>query len=372
MVNLVQAWTEHFMEKNPSTFIAVTGGGSGTGFASLINGSTDIAMASREIKTQEKETALAKGLQPKEFKTALDGLAVVVNWGAGSDTQTSASLLQYVVKVGTTSGGNNIASGRVASPNFFLRQMANGAQKLTFPLKNLPCSQTYYWSVATVDTGYRGATGFSSEHNFTLSPSCTVSEGTSSDSGGGGVGWWVTSSSSSSSRQSVAEDPTYGFLNVTAFRDPNNDGSQGLREPSAFGGLPVTVAGTSIDGDPVKVTQNLNAAGMLSLTVPPSDTTGYTVSIDTTGKNMDDFTPSSSLTKTAIVITKNETENIDFGFHRTALLGYKPCLSITDTAVKDSIPPAAQFLGLLKLANNKGVMDGTGILSIRISLTRAT
>jgi phosphate transport system substrate-binding protein len=79
MVNLVQAWTEHFMEKNPSTFIAVTGGGSGTGFASLINGSTDIAMASREIKTQEKETALAKGLQPKEFKTALDGLAVVVN-----------------------------------------------------------------------------------------------------------------------------------------------------------------------------------------------------------------------------------------------------------------------------------------------------
>jgi hypothetical protein len=55
------------------------------------------------------------------------------------------------------------------------------------------------------------------------------------------------------------------------------------------------------------------------------------------------------------------TENIDFGFHRTALLGYKPCLSITDTAVKDSIPPAAQFLGLLKLANNKGVMDGTDI-----------
>lgn len=79
MVNLVQAWTEHFMEKNPSTFIAVTGGGSGTGFASLISGSADIAMASREIKAQEKETAMAKGLTPKEFKTALDGLAVVVN-----------------------------------------------------------------------------------------------------------------------------------------------------------------------------------------------------------------------------------------------------------------------------------------------------
>ncbi len=79
MVNLVQAWTEHYMEKNPDTFIAVTGGGSGTGFAALVNGSADIAMASREIKSQEVELAGKKGLSPKEYKTALDGLAVVVS-----------------------------------------------------------------------------------------------------------------------------------------------------------------------------------------------------------------------------------------------------------------------------------------------------
>ncbi|MCM8795817.1 MAG: phosphate ABC transporter substrate-binding protein [Candidatus Omnitrophica bacterium] len=79
MVNLAQAWAEKFMEKNPGEFIAVTGGGSGTGIAALLSGNCDIAMSSRDIK--EKEIALAKqrGIQPYEIKVGLDGLAVVVN-----------------------------------------------------------------------------------------------------------------------------------------------------------------------------------------------------------------------------------------------------------------------------------------------------
>lgn len=79
MVNLVQSWAEEFMKKSPDSFIAVTGGGSGTGFASLINGTCDIAMSSREIKSKEIELAEKKDIHPKEFKVALDGLAVVVN-----------------------------------------------------------------------------------------------------------------------------------------------------------------------------------------------------------------------------------------------------------------------------------------------------
>ena len=79
MVNLGQAWAEKCMEKNPGDFISVTGGGSGTGFSSLISGTCDIAMSSRNIK--EKEIALAKqrGIYPNEIKVALDGLAVVVH-----------------------------------------------------------------------------------------------------------------------------------------------------------------------------------------------------------------------------------------------------------------------------------------------------
>ena len=79
MVNLGQAWAEKYMEKNPGDFVAVTGGGSGTGLSSLISGTCDIAMSSRKIKEKEIALAKKKGINPSEIKVALDGLAVVVN-----------------------------------------------------------------------------------------------------------------------------------------------------------------------------------------------------------------------------------------------------------------------------------------------------
>lgn len=79
MVNLVQAWAEKYMENNPQEFVAVTGGGSGTGLSSLISGTCDIAMSSRNIKDKEITLAKQKGIEPFEIKVALDGLAVVVN-----------------------------------------------------------------------------------------------------------------------------------------------------------------------------------------------------------------------------------------------------------------------------------------------------
>jgi phosphate transport system substrate-binding protein len=79
MVNLGQAWAEKYMEKNPTELIAVTGGGSGTGLSSLISGTCDIAMSSRDIKEKEVSLAKQKGIKPFEIKVALDGLAVVVN-----------------------------------------------------------------------------------------------------------------------------------------------------------------------------------------------------------------------------------------------------------------------------------------------------
>jgi len=79
MVNLGQAWAERYMEKNPQEFIAVTGGGSGTGLASLISGTCDIAMSSRTIKQKEIDQAKLKGIIPNEIKAALDGIAVVIN-----------------------------------------------------------------------------------------------------------------------------------------------------------------------------------------------------------------------------------------------------------------------------------------------------
>ncbi len=79
IVNLSQAWAEEFMAENPSVSIAVTGGGSGTGIAALINGTTDIANSSRKIKKKELDDAQKSGYYPEEFKVAVDALAVIVN-----------------------------------------------------------------------------------------------------------------------------------------------------------------------------------------------------------------------------------------------------------------------------------------------------
>jgi len=79
IVNLGQAWAEKYMEKNPTEFVAVTGGGSGTGFSSLISNTCDVAMSSRNIKEKEITLAQKQGVSPYEIKVALDGLAVVVN-----------------------------------------------------------------------------------------------------------------------------------------------------------------------------------------------------------------------------------------------------------------------------------------------------
>lgn len=79
MVNLGQAWAEAFMARYPKVQVAVTGGGSGTGIAAMINGTTDIAESSRQMKPEEIQAAERNGIEPKEFKVGLDGLAVVVN-----------------------------------------------------------------------------------------------------------------------------------------------------------------------------------------------------------------------------------------------------------------------------------------------------
>ena len=79
MVNLALAWAEHYQQLHPGVRIAVTGGGSGTGIAALINGTVEIANASRRIKPEELEAARANGIEPIEFVVARDAIAVVVH-----------------------------------------------------------------------------------------------------------------------------------------------------------------------------------------------------------------------------------------------------------------------------------------------------
>jgi phosphate transport system substrate-binding protein len=79
IVNLALAWAETYQTIHPEVRISVTGGGSGTGIAALINGTVDIANASRQIKPEEIEAARANGSDPVEFVIARDAIAVIVN-----------------------------------------------------------------------------------------------------------------------------------------------------------------------------------------------------------------------------------------------------------------------------------------------------
>ena len=73
------AWAETYQAEYPDVRISVTGGGSGTGIAALINGTVDIANASRKIKDEELTEAKSKGIEPVEHIIARDAIAVIVN-----------------------------------------------------------------------------------------------------------------------------------------------------------------------------------------------------------------------------------------------------------------------------------------------------
>ncbi len=79
IVNLALAWAERYQDLHPDVRISVSGGGSGTGIAALVNRTVDIANASRQITSQETKDAQANGVQPKEFVIARDAIAVIVN-----------------------------------------------------------------------------------------------------------------------------------------------------------------------------------------------------------------------------------------------------------------------------------------------------
>ena len=79
LVNLALAWAERYQVEHPDISISVTGGGSGTGIAALINRTVDIANASRAMTDGEISQAKANGITPVKFVVSRDAIAVVVN-----------------------------------------------------------------------------------------------------------------------------------------------------------------------------------------------------------------------------------------------------------------------------------------------------
>jgi len=79
MVNVAQAWAEEYAAVDPTVSVEVSGGGSGTGIAALINGTVDLANSSRRIADDEFRAASAANHTPVEIVTGYDALAVYVH-----------------------------------------------------------------------------------------------------------------------------------------------------------------------------------------------------------------------------------------------------------------------------------------------------
>ena len=83
---VAQAAAEEYMNQHSNADIQVSGGGSGVGATSVIGGTADIGMLSRDLKASEKESNTLK-----EFVVGKDGIALV---GHPSNTVSDLSLEQ--------------------------------------------------------------------------------------------------------------------------------------------------------------------------------------------------------------------------------------------------------------------------------------
>ena len=92
LVNVAQAFAEEYAKVNPEVAIAVSGGGSGTGIAAMINGTVDIANSSRKMKDKEIKQAQERGHNPIEHIVGYDALAIYVNKNNPANSMTIADL----------------------------------------------------------------------------------------------------------------------------------------------------------------------------------------------------------------------------------------------------------------------------------------
>ena len=128
MVNLALAWAERYMEIHPEVNLSVTGGGSGTGIAALINGTVDIANASRQMKAEEIETAEENGISPVEFVVARDAIAVVVH----PSNPVNGLTLQQISDIYTRKATNWCQMGGEDRPIVLLSRESNSGTYVYF------------------------------------------------------------------------------------------------------------------------------------------------------------------------------------------------------------------------------------------------
>lgn len=289
---------------------------------------------------------------------------VTLSWGSGSDSFSATKMLQYQVRVGTGSNAHNIMSSKTGSKQWITRIMPNDESR-RIQLKNLPCRTglTYYWTVSTVDTGLMRATA--SEQTFTLDNNCGLTFG-----GGGGpppppppppsVGGGLPASYFRRSTEIISASPGNGLLVVSAFNDVDGDGVKNGREENRFKGLEVTASGRTVEDIVVRRTIALGEKGEATFDLPPSDDRGYWVLTDTGSATLTGFEATTATASGGYIIRTGTKKSVAFGFHRSDLLRYKPCISV-GAANPNEIPGSDAEILMQRLEDSFGQKMARGL-----------
>lgn len=179
MVHLMSTLAEAFMKKNPEVKVSVTGGGSGTGVAALINGTTDICASSRDMQQKEKDQAKEKNINPVEKTVAYDGIAIVVN----PENPIKEITMEQLKKIYTGAYKNWKELGGADQPITILSRESNSGTYVFFQehvlnkenyaptVKLMPASSSIVQSVSSDkwSIGYVGL-GYTKEGNIKVVP----------------------------------------------------------------------------------------------------------------------------------------------------------------------------------------------------------
>lgn len=169
MLHLVTACSEAYLDAHPEADISTTGGGSGTGIAALLNGTTGICMSSRNINPEEQQTAAEKGIKLEEVVIGRDGIAIGVNPANPIPSLTLAQLQQIFtgeVENWSEVGGPDQAITLLSRENssgtyvFFAEHVLN-KKDFSTSARLLPANpaivqalQSDQWSIGYIGLGY--------------------------------------------------------------------------------------------------------------------------------------------------------------------------------------------------------------------------
>ncbi len=157
IVHVASSIAESYMDDNPDSSVSVTGGGTGTGIAALLNGTADIANASRRIKSKETNLATKKGIEIKETAVARDGIVIIVNPKNPVDELTMdqlSNIYRGKVKSWKEVGGHdssfNLLSRESSSGTYsFIQKTVLGKKDFAKTAKLMPATSSIITEVAS-------------------------------------------------------------------------------------------------------------------------------------------------------------------------------------------------------------------------------